>query len=353
VKRGNAIAGPYTAIGTVAATSDVDSAVANFRTYFYVVSAVNADGESPNSNPVSAQAIDACGSAGTQCQAASAACMQAAFCVGNGLTSGAMAVNLNPGRSIGLPLPPIPSSGNVQIEVGTVNIAGLPAMAEGVNTALILLNQTGVPVAANDNYGTDLRSYISYINATADVGVTLRYTVRVTCSNRSGCHGPVAYRISDLAHTTCGSPTFAPKGTVCRVATDECDAPDVCTGDSPDCPADAVYDDHHVCRPATDACDIDERCDGTSKACPGDRALPAGVVCRASAGGCDPAEVCDGTSKSCPADALATSGTVCRPALGPNDTDHVCSGSSATCPADATTFACFRPIPRPEEKQPK
>ena len=54
VKRSLIKAGPYSQVGTTSATSFVDTTVTNGTTYFYVVSAVNAAGESKNSSKVSA-----------------------------------------------------------------------------------------------------------------------------------------------------------------------------------------------------------------------------------------------------------------------------------------------------------
>jgi cellulose 1,4-beta-cellobiosidase len=54
IKRGLAKAGPYALIAEVAGTSFTDTTVTNGTKYFYVVSAVNAAGESKNSNKASA-----------------------------------------------------------------------------------------------------------------------------------------------------------------------------------------------------------------------------------------------------------------------------------------------------------
>ncbi|MBU7314377.1 fibronectin type III domain-containing protein [Paenibacillus oleatilyticus] len=54
LKRASASGGPYTTIATVTGTTYTDLSVSNGNTYYYVISAVNSDGESKNSKEVSA-----------------------------------------------------------------------------------------------------------------------------------------------------------------------------------------------------------------------------------------------------------------------------------------------------------
>ncbi len=55
VKRSTTSGGPYTQVAAPTTTSDTDTGLTNGTTYYYVVSALNAAGESPNSTQVSAQ----------------------------------------------------------------------------------------------------------------------------------------------------------------------------------------------------------------------------------------------------------------------------------------------------------
>jgi len=54
VKRATTSGGPYTTIASPFTTSYTDSGLTNGTTYYYVISAVNSAGESPDSSQVSA-----------------------------------------------------------------------------------------------------------------------------------------------------------------------------------------------------------------------------------------------------------------------------------------------------------
>jgi fibronectin type 3 domain-containing protein len=57
VKRSTTNGGPYTQVAAPAAASDIDSGLTNGTTYYYVVSALNAEGESANSSQASATPV--------------------------------------------------------------------------------------------------------------------------------------------------------------------------------------------------------------------------------------------------------------------------------------------------------
>ncbi len=59
VKRSTTSGGPYTTVATIATTSFTNTGLTNGTTYFYVVSATNANGESANSSQVSATPLAA------------------------------------------------------------------------------------------------------------------------------------------------------------------------------------------------------------------------------------------------------------------------------------------------------
>jgi hypothetical protein len=125
-----------------------------------------------------------------------------------------------------------------------------------------------------------------------------------------------------------------PAGKTCRPAAGPCDAEEVCTGDSPDCPPDALEPATKICRDRAGECDLPDACSGTSAQCPEDKLLPEGAVCRPSAGPCDPEERCLAGSVSCPADRLLSGDNLCRGAVGDCDEAEWCTGTSADCPAD-------------------
>ena len=54
VKRGTASGGPYTTVGSPAGTTYADTSLTNGTAYYYVVTAVDATGESGNSNQATA-----------------------------------------------------------------------------------------------------------------------------------------------------------------------------------------------------------------------------------------------------------------------------------------------------------
>jgi hypothetical protein len=92
-----------------------------------------------------------------------------------------------------------------------------------------------------------------------------------------------------------------PQGTVCRAATDVCDQPEVCDGQTFNCPADSARKPAGTeCRAASAACDLAETCDGVNASCPppGSAVQPAGTVCGCDDNACT-SDVCNGTSASC------------------------------------------------------
>jgi hypothetical protein len=132
VKRANSSGGSYAAIYSGPATTASDTSGANFRTYYYVVSASNADGESANSSEVNAMPANYCGAEGTQCLGAGAACVLP-LCKSRD-EAGALLVRLIANSSAAFNLPVLPSTANNKIEVGTVDISGFQAISSGANS---------------------------------------------------------------------------------------------------------------------------------------------------------------------------------------------------------------------------
>jgi len=102
VKRGTTTGGPYTTISSPTATNFTDIGLTNSTTYFYVVSAVNATGESANSTQASATPV-----APTQAPAAPTGLTATAGNVQVSLTwtasSGAISYNVKRGTTTGGP----------------------------------------------------------------------------------------------------------------------------------------------------------------------------------------------------------------------------------------------------------
>ncbi len=146
----------------------------------------------------------------------------------------------------------------------------------------------------------------------------------------------------DLAETcanlVCPTDLFAASTVECRAAiSGSCDRAELCTGNSPDCPADEVIKAGDVCRTAdpNDLCDMDEACDGVSARCPTDGFMPMGTSCRRAADVCDVEEFCSGATATCPPDRFDSTGSVCRTSDGRLcDVPEKCDGMSAACPAD-------------------
>src|SRR5207302_1076727 len=125
-----------------------------------------------------------------------------------------------------------------------------------------------------------------------------------------------------------------PATTECRPAVDECDAAELCTGTSADCPPDGKQPPGAECTDDGNPCSLDA-CDGLSDACQ----HPAGnadAICYLGSGDdCDPTRYCTGASTTCPAPAPASSTVVCRPVAGECDQAETCPGvAGAGCPAD-------------------
>lgn len=65
-----------------------------------------------------------------------------------------------------------------------------------------------------------------------------------------------------------------PKHAMCRPAIGDCDVPEYCTGNSPNCPPDKQKNTRYVCREYEDMCDVAERCVNNSLMCPPDMKIP-------------------------------------------------------------------------------
>lgn len=174
-----------------------------------------------------------------------------------------------------------------------------------------------------------------------------------------------AAEVCDGVKMACPTAQIAPIGTTCRAVAGPCDVAETCNGANVQCPADTFVAANTACRGAAGPCDVAEVCTGAAAACPADAKKPAntacgddgnpctadhcdgiddtcqhpagnaGTQCRASAGGCDVAETCNGSSTACPPDGFHAAGTQCRGSAGPCDVAEACTGGSAQCPGDA------------------
>jgi len=120
--------------------------------------------------------------------------------------------------------------------------------------------------------------------------------------------------------------------TVCRASLHDCDAEEVCPGDSKLCPDDLMEPIDTPCGdPTDDVCNKPDTCDGAGFC----RANlePITTECRAATGDCDVAEFCDGLG-NCPDDGVVEYGWECRAAGGDCEAAAVCDGASKACPAN-------------------
>src|SRR2546426_471346 len=82
-------------------------------------------------------------------------------------------------------------------------------------------------------------------------------------------------------------------------------------GNGPNCPADAEKVAGTACTSDGNPCSLDQ-CDGTNNLCQ-HPAGNAGAVCRLAVNECDVTEYCTGASTACPGDGFQPSGTSCAP----------------------------------------
>lgn len=162
-----------------------------------------------------------------------------------------------------------------------------------------------------------------------------------TCLDNDAAMGTAC---GDTANTECTAPdtcdangaclgNHAPAGTPCGDQGVTCAVDDACNGNG-FCTDNGFEPSTTVCRPASDVCDAAETCTGSSAGCPADGVAATGTVCRASTGSCDPEEQCDGTATACPADLLASAGDVGAPSCAPFLCDGTSSGCATTCAMD-------------------
>ena len=256
-------------------------------------------------------------------------------------------------------------------------------------------NFTNVPAGNVANAATGMGTFTA-VSATLPAGADNQATVQVRIITADASGADAWIGVDDISITgtpisaepVCGdgiveSPEecdggaccssfcqFEEPGTLCRDAADfECDVPELCTGTSAACPADALEPDGTLCgfpkggpplatcdaqdtceagfcvnriepagtscRSSTGICDPAEVCDGTTDVCPEDSYASSSVVCRAAAGACDAVERCDGFNPDCPGNAFLDGSNVCRPSAGVCDSAEQCTGVAAACPSDS------------------
>ncbi|MFN2426660.1 MAG: dockerin type I domain-containing protein [Candidatus Binatia bacterium] len=121
-----------------------------------------------------------------------------------------------------------------------------------------------------------------------------------------------------------------------------CDDGNPCTGDGcSNANGQCLHkaDGNAVCRVAAGACDAAEICTGTSTNCPADTFLSTATMCRVAAAECDIAEFCTGGSANCPTNSLHGAGTPCSSDGNPCTEDE-CPGVVASCFHFANSAPC-------------
>jgi hypothetical protein len=204
----------------------------------------------------------------------------------------------------------------------------------GANRALIVY-QSVDPSYRNDRImGRTAIAYPNGTGCTQNNACATGFCVDgVCCDTACGAGSTSDCQACDLAGSV-GTCSYVAPGTVCRAATDVCDAAETCTGAGPSCPANVYQPSGTLCRAAAGVCDVAETCTGGAAACPVDQIRPAGYDCRAVAGTCDVLEECDGSTVDCPAEVLRPNGYTCRASAGVCDVAEACTGSSPICPDD-------------------
>jgi fibronectin type 3 domain-containing protein len=152
IKRSTASGGPYGSVGTATGTAFVDGNVANGTTYFYVVSALNAGGESPNSN----QAIATPLAPPAPPTGLSAQAGNARVTLSWNVTANATTYNLKRSTSSGGPYATIQAgiTGTSATDSGLTNgtsyyyvVSGVDVGGEGGNSAEASATPVGAPAA--------------------------------------------------------------------------------------------------------------------------------------------------------------------------------------------------------------